>query len=284
MHAFHPAVIRVFLLAETKLQVLQEICTMNSKKRKKISPESYRDRTYRQNIDAQGLVSTHISVKETDLHIMASREVEQQALDLVYRYRNQLENYIGAHPEFLTSLVPIDMDRLAPPIVRHMLKAALAADVGPMAAVAGAIAEFVGHDLLDQGIDEIIVENGGDIFIRRKKECISAIFAGRSPLSQKVGIKIAETDMPIGVCTSSGSVGHSLSLGQADSVTVLAPSTPLADAAATRIGNEVSRKSSAAGIEHALAVGKTIAGLAGVVIILGEKMGAWGKINLVGLD
>jgi ApbE superfamily uncharacterized protein (UPF0280 family) len=257
---------------------------MNSKKRKKISPESYRDRTYRQNIGAQGLVSTYVSVKETDLHIMASREVEQQALDLVYRYRNQLENYIGAHPEFLTSLVPTHMDRLAPPIVRHMLKAAEAADVGPMAAVAGAIAEYVGLGLLDLGIDEVIVENGGDIFIRRNRECIAAIFAGRSPLNQKLGIKIAATEMPMGVCTSSGSVGHSLSLGQADSVTVLAPSTPLADAAATRIGNEVSSKASASGIEHALEIARTISGLSGVVIIQGEKMGAWGKINLVGLD
>ena len=230
------------------------------------------------------MVSSYVSVKETDLHILAAREIERQALDLVYQFRNQLENYIAARPEFLTALVPIDKDLLAPPIVKQMLEAASSADVGPMAAVAGAIAEFVGFGLLDQGIDEIIIENGGDIFIKRNKECITSIFTGQSPLNQKLGIKIAKADMPIGVCTSSGTVGHSLSLGQADSVTVLAASTPLADAAATRIGNEVSSKAAGSAIEHALDIGRNISGLSGVVIIQGEKIGAWGEINLVGLD
>ena len=230
------------------------------------------------------MVSSYVSVKETDLHILAAREIERQALDLVYQFRNQLENYIAVRPEFLTALVPIDKDLLAPPIVKQMLEAASSADVGPMAAVAGAIAEFVGFGLLDQGIDEIIIENGGDIFIKRNKECITSIFTGQSPLNQKLGIKIAKADMPIGVCTSSGTVGHSLSLGQADSVTVLAASTPLADAAATRIGNEVSSKAAGSAIEHALDIGRNISGLSGVVIIQGEKVGAWGEINLVGLD
>jgi ApbE superfamily uncharacterized protein (UPF0280 family) len=257
---------------------------MNSKKRKKISPESYQVRTYRQDITAEGLVSTFVSVKETDLHIMASRDVEPEALDLVHQYRNQLENYIVGRPEFLTSLVPLDANLLAPPIVKQMLQAARDADVGPMAAVAGAIAEFVGRGLLDHGIEEVIVENGGDIFMKRNQECISAIFAGQSPLNQKVGIKIAQEDMPIGMCTSSGSVGHSLSLGQADSVTVLAGSTLLADAAATRIGNEVSTNVSGSGIKNALEVAKTIPEITGVVVIQGEQMGAWGSIDLVGLE
>ena len=256
---------------------------MNSKKRKKISPESYQDRTYRQNIAAEGLVSTFVSVKETDLHIMATRKIEQEALDLVHQYRNQLENYIAGHPEFLISLVPLDLDPLAPPIIKQMLQAARSAEVGPMAAVAGAIAEFVGKGLLDHGVDEVIVENGGDIFMKRNKECISSIFAGQSSLNQKVGIKIAKEDMPIGVCTSSGSVGHSLSLGQADSVTVLAASTPLADAAATRIGNEVSTKVPGKDIQRALEFAKIIPDLSGVVVIQGEHMGAWGNIDLVGL-
>lgn len=164
-----------------------------------------------------------------------------------------------------------------------MLKAAAAAGVGPMAAVAGAIAEYVGKGLLAAGQDEIIVENGGDIFLQRRAECIAAIFAGQSPLNQKVGIKIPPDRMPLGICTSSGSIGHSLSLGLADSVTVLASSVPLADAAATRIGNEVSGESQEI-ISRALEVARSIPGLLGVVIIHGEQMGAWGDINLVRLD
>ena len=163
-----------------------------------------------------------------------------------------------------------------------MLKAAAAADVGPMAAVAGAIAEYVGRDLLDAGLQEVMVENGGDIFLKRNKACVAAIFAGQSPLNQKVGIRVAAALMPVGLCTSSGTIGHSLSLGKADSVTVLAPSALLADAAATRLGNEVS----AAGkknINDVLAVAKSIHGLLGVVIICGKHMGVWGEIDLAEL-
>ncbi|MBW2466353.1 MAG: UPF0280 family protein [Deltaproteobacteria bacterium] len=257
---------------------------MKDKKRKKISPSSYKKRDYRHTItDSAGLVSSFIRVKETDLHILAPGNIEEQGYNLVLGYRNQLENYIGTHPDFLTALVPLEIDTLAPPIVRDMLKAGAAADVGPMAAVAGAIAEFVGRDLLKTGLNEVIVENGGDIFLMRKKDCVTAIFAGQSPLNEKVGLRIPAETMPVGICTSSGTVGHSLSLGRADSVTVLATSTPLADAAATRIGNEVSGGDQES-ISHALEAARSIHGLLGVVIICGAQMGAWGEIDLVGLD
>ena len=257
---------------------------MNEKKRKKISSSAYKKRSYRQAIAAPaGLFSNFVTVKETDLHILAAGNIEEDGYHFVHRYRNQLENYIGSHPDFLTALIPLELDTLAPPIIKGMLQAAAAANVGPMAAVAGAIAEYVGRDLLDTGLEEVMVENGGDIFLKRNDDCVTAIFAGQSPLNQKVGIKIPTGSMPIGICTSSGTVGHSLSLGKADSVTVLAASTPLADAAATRLGNEVSSEEKEK-INHALEVARTIPGLLGVVIICGEKMGAWGEIDLVGLD
>ena len=257
---------------------------MNRKKRKKISSSAYKKRNYRQAIAASaGLVSNFVTVKETDLHILSAGNIEEEGYHFVHRYRNQLENYIGSHPDFLTALIPLEPDVLAPPIIKDMLQAATAANVGPMAAVAGAIAEYVGRDLLDTGLEEVMVENGGDIFLKRNDDCITAIFSGQSPLNEKVGIKIPAGSMPIGICTSSGKVGHSLSLGQADSVTVLAASTPLADAAATRLGNEVS-SAGKENLNYALEVARTIPGLLGVVIICGEQMGAWGEIDLVGLD
>jgi ApbE superfamily uncharacterized protein (UPF0280 family) len=257
---------------------------MNTKKRKKISPSAYKKRSYRQAIAASaGLISNFVTVKETDLHILAAGNIEEDGYNFVHRYRNQLENYIVAHPDFLTSLIPLAADTLAPPIIKDMLQAAAAANVGPMAAVAGAIAEHVGRDLLGTGLDEVMVENGGDIFLKRNDDCVTAIFAGQSPLNQKVGIRIPAASMPVGICTSSGTVGHSLSLGQADSVTVLAASTPLADAAATRLGNEVSSAGKEK-INHALEVARAIPGLLGIVIICGEQMGAWGEIDLVGLN
>ncbi len=122
-----------------------------------------------------------------------------------------------------------------------MAAAAQTAGVGPMAAVAGAIAECVGRELLEFS-PEVIVENGGDIFLKVSHRRTVGIFAGDSPLTGRIGIQIEARDTPLGVCTSSGTVGHSLSFGRADAVVVLAPAAALADAAATAIGNRVSRK------------------------------------------
>ncbi|OGQ99067.1 MAG: hypothetical protein A2521_00645 [Deltaproteobacteria bacterium RIFOXYD12_FULL_57_12] len=248
------------------------------RQKKRLAPNSYRKRTYRALVESNGLVSSQVTVRETDLQILAPRDVTTQAYDLVYHYRNQLENYIATHPAFLTSLAPLPADPLAPPIVKAMLKAGQVAAVGPMAAVAGAVAEFVGRDLLAGGLDEVMVENGGDIFLMRTRECVSAIFAGPSPLSQRVGLRIAAADMPLGLCTSSGTVGHSLSLGTADAVTVLAASASLADAVATLVGNAVQDEQT---MGAALELAQTIPGIMGVVIIKNEQLGAWGKVDLV---
>jgi ApbE superfamily uncharacterized protein (UPF0280 family) len=247
-------------------------------------PESYRTRSYRQFPDQTGLIATQVMIQETDLHILATRDVQERATELVLQYRLQLENYIVKHPLFLATLDPIPMDFLAPPLVREMLAAGLKAGVGPMAAVAGAISEFVGKALAAEGVEEIIVENGGDIYVQRLQECSVAIFAGQSPLSYKVGLRLPASLMPVGVCTSSGTVGHSLSFGKADAAVVVARSTALADAMATCIGNEVGPTLSAKeGVERALAKAREIEGIEGAVVICGEVMGAIGAVELVRL-
>ena len=148
--------------------------------------------------------------------------------------------------------------------------------VGPMAAVAGALAERVGRDLLAR-TDEIIVENGGDIFIKTLHPLTVAVFAGRSPLSLKIGLDIEPANRPMAVCTSSGSVGHSLSKGLADAVCVLSRSCALADAAATAIGNRVRNQKD---IQPAIDWGRAVAGVEGILVIMGEKMGMWGRVRL----
>ena len=255
--------------------------TAKKQKPRRPDPHSYQERTYRRRVKTDHLTSFEVQIQETDLHILASSNLREAATNLVLQYRSQIENYILAHPDFLTSLTPLPGDQSAPKIVKSMQQAAIAADVGPMAAVAGAMAEFIGRGLLTEGATEVVVENGGDIFISRRQECVIGIFAGTSPLSDKVGIRITPDRMPLGVCTSSGRIGHSLSLGQADAVTVLAADTALADTAATRLGNEVKESGD---IDHALAVARTIPGLDGVVIIRDDKIGAWGNIELVQLD
>lgn len=251
---------------------------MGAEKRTKKAPAEYRERTYRDLVAGNDLVSTYVVVRETDLHILASVAVAEPAEAAVYRYRNQLENYIAAHPGFLEALVPLPADPLAPPIIREMLKAGIAANVGPMAAVAGAVAEYVGRDLLAAGVAEIIVENGGDIFISRARESVISIFAGESPFSGQLGVQLAPASMPLGICTSSGTVGHSLSLGQADSVTVIAKSTSLADAVATRLANEITEERD---MDRALAIARTMPGIMGVVMVKDGQLGAWGEVTLV---
>jgi hypothetical protein len=255
-------------------------------KRAKIKkPESYRERVYRAIQEQGDLISSYAGIKDTDLHILADREVSDRAQELALQYRLQIEKYIEKHPEFAGSLLPLAPDALAPPIVRQMLAAGSNAGVGPMAAVAGVIAEFVAKGLLQNGCLEVVVENGGDIYIHRSRDCTVAIFAGESSLSLQVGVKLARASLPTAVCTSSGTVGHSLSFGLADSVTVIARSAALADAAATRLGNEVGRgPGGKSGINRVLAKSREIAGVLGVVVICGEQIGAVGDVELVTIN
>ena len=188
-----------------------------------------------------------------------------------------LEEYIKRNPAFLSSLEPLTIGEDAPLIVKEMARSTSRVGVGPMAAVAGAIAEFVGNDLLDFS-PEVIVENGGDIFLKSLKKRMIGIYAGKSPLTGRIGLEISgEDDTPLGICTSSGTVGHSLSYGRADAVIVLSPSTTLADAAATAIGNLIVQPGD---IPKGVELAKGIEGLRGVIIIQDDKMGLWGKVKI----
>lgn len=236
----------------------------------------YQPRTYRHWVNDKGLVAFNVVVKETDLYIRAASDLKRKAQKLVLKYRGQLEGYIERHPAFATSLEPLAVGDDAPRLVTEMAEAAKKAGVGPMAAVAGAIAEFVGKELLESS-PEVIVENGGDIYLKSSSERIIGIYAGQSPLTGRVGLEIKAADTPLGICTSSGTVGHSLSLGQADAVIALSKSTALADAAATAIGNIIKDDGDIPrGIERAT----SIKGLNGIIIIKGDKMGLWGKVNI----
>ena len=238
--------------------------------------DNYHPRNYRHWIDGTDLVSFHVTIKETDLYIRAASDLHRKALRIAQKYRYQIEGYIKKSSTFISSLEPVPMPEYAPDIVKEMIKAGSASGVGPMAAVAGAIAEAVGKELMTYS-PEVIVENGGDIFLKIMQKRTVGIFAGNSPLTGKLGIEIEAEDTPLGICTSSGTVGHSLSYGKADAVVILSTSTALADAAATAIGNIVKDD---ADINKAIEFGRTINGLKGLVIIKDDKTGAWGEVKL----
>jgi ApbE superfamily uncharacterized protein (UPF0280 family) len=240
----------------------------------------YEARTYRYWIESKDLVASNVTVKETDLYIRASKNLRSKALKAVKKYRESLESYIKRHPDFQTSLEPVEIDKNTPVIVKLMADSAEKAGVGPMASVAGAIAELVGSELLEFS-PEVIIENGGDIYIKSHKNRTVSVFAGESALTGKIGLVVKAEHTPCGVCTSSGTVGHSLSYGKADAVVVVAPSTALADASATAIGNLIRNPDD---IQKGIEYGMNIEGLRGILIVVGDSIGAWGEIELCGIE
>jgi len=240
----------------------------------------YEPRTYRHWIKDSDLVSFNVVAKQTDLYIRARRNLRSKALTSLLKHRAPLEKYIEHHPLFLTTLEPYQAEEDAPAIVKEMAKASQIAGVGPMAAVAGAIAEAVGRDLLPLS-PEVIVENGGDIFLKILQKRVVGIYAGQSPFTGKIALEITPKETPLGICTSSASIGHSLSLGSADAVTAMSSSAPIADAIATAIGNMVK---DAEDIPKAMEKAQKIKGLQGIVIIKGNKIGIWGKVTIVPLS
>jgi ApbE superfamily uncharacterized protein (UPF0280 family) len=236
----------------------------------------YQERIYRDWIRAEDLVGFRAVVKETDLFILAERDLSNEAIDSIIEFRTLIEEYIRKDPGFHTALTPYPVNGEAPPIIRDMAKASSLAGVGPFASVAGAIAQYAGKRLLKYS-PEIIVENGGDIFIKSSKNRIVGIYAGNSSFNKKIGLEIEAGDTPVGICTSSGTIGHSLSFGKADAAVVLSGSALLADAAATAIGNIVKKDGD---IPEGIRFARTLKGLSGVVIIKDDKIGVWGKVKI----
>jgi ApbE superfamily uncharacterized protein (UPF0280 family) len=240
----------------------------------------HQERTYRRLAYRGQLVSFRVTVKETDVLIHATRPLEEITKELILKYRGYIEAYIRQNPEFAKTLRPWSPGGPAPLIVKDMAAASEKVGVGPMAAVAGAMAEHVGHELLAHS-QEVIVENGGDVFLKTNGPVTAGIFAGSSPLSLRIGLRIDPESKPLAVCTSSGTVGHSISMGKADAVCVISGSCSLADAAATSIGNRVQSKTD---IQQGLDFGKQLEGVTGVIVIIGDAIGMWGELEVVPLN
>ena len=239
----------------------------------------YQERAYRRVAHAPDLVAFEVEVKETNLWVQAECDLSVPCKEIVGRLRDEIESYISYHPGFAASLLPVRPFAFSAPVIQLMANASNAANVGPMAAVAGAIAEFLGEELSPRS-PELIVENGGDIFLRSERPRIVAVYAGASPFSQRLGLKVESRGKPMGICTSSATVGHSLSLGAADAAVILANSAALADAVATRVGNRIQQKGD---IPAALELAQSIPGVTGALVVLGGDLGAWGDLEMVDL-
>ena len=235
-------------------------------------------RSYRRLHRGVGLHYFNVRKNETDLHIGASRPMPDVARAAALEARRHVVDAIRRAPAFLTSFSPIVLEDPLP-VARAMLRAADICGVGPMAAVAGAISAYVGHALMDAGAGDVIVENGGDLFVRCLKPRIIAVYAGDSPFTGQLGLRICAPE-GCGICTSAGRVGPSVSLGDADAMLVLAADAALADACATAAGNLVLGDGGVQeGVQHA----STLPGIRGALAIRGEQIAVWGELELLRL-
>lgn len=237
----------------------------------------YQHRFYRDWVYARGMYSVKVVVEESDLSISSNKKIDgAYCADRVAHYRRQIQAYIARDERFFSSLGPVPVDPSAPSIVKDMAQAARLSGVGPMAAVAGAIAQYVGKDIIRQGSRDVIVENGGDVFLRADAPVMAGIYAGKSRLSGNLRIKIDLRGRSCGLCTSSGTVGHSLSFGKADAAVILADNAILADAAATAVANAVKKKED---LPAAVALARSIKGVKGVILIEKNNLASWGMIE-----
>lgn len=213
------------------------------------------------------------SWKETTLRVAC------EAFDLVtaavVAQRRELEKYIARHPEFQHSLTPVTLLDNAPEIACRMAAAARLTGLGPMAAVAGALAQAGVEAALAAGCQEAIVENGGDIFLASKQEVLIGLYAGDNPLAARLAFRIPPAAMPLALCSSSSMLGHSLSFGRCDLATVVAKDAALADAAVTLVCNRIRRE---ADLESVLEEVGKIAGIDGILAMKNKKVALWGQL------
>lgn len=246
---------------------------------------NYEPRIYRKLHKGNDLYHFRVVIKESDLDIAVKKEqfhedLTKKVQDGVLSLRKLIEDYIKEDPTFKKTLSPHKPLADAPEPVLEMCRAARLADVGPMAAIAGLFAESIGKLLIKYSKD-IIVENGGDIWLKSSRIRRVGIYAANSPFSYKIGLEIRPEKTPLGICTSSGTIGHSLSLGCADAVVVISPSAVLADAVATKTANLIK---SVEDLEGAVKYACDINGVTGAVAIIGDKMAVKGDVKLVPMD
>jgi uncharacterized protein len=216
------------------------------------------------------------SLKESQCILISDNPIAiEAAKESIHRNRQELELYVRANPKFLYTLTPIPAPE-KPLVAKLMAEAAAKADVGPMAAVAGAIADLAVEDMKRVGCEVAVVENGGEIAADANQPVDVAVAAGEEPLSKRFGFRL--TEFPIGVATSSGRFSHALSFGDAEAATVFCKNATIADAAATAVGNEVKGENAEDGIQAGIKRALSIEGVEGVFILYKGQVGTAGKI------
>lgn len=243
----------------------------------------FEERTYRTQFNTERFTGFEISYQETDLWIgidpfSFQPEIKELVLAKIKILRSKFDEYIKVEPFFKKSLKPFQPSGFALPEAIEMAVAAEKAGIGPMSAVAGLFAREVGEEITQNfSVNELVIENGGDIFVLLKDELVLSVFAGDSILSERIGLVIPADKKELGICTSSGTVGPSLSYGKADAVVVICEDILLADTFATAFGNKVKSPND---IEKVIKQSEKYPEILSLLIICEDKIGIRGDYEM----
>ena len=243
----------------------------------------YKERSYRSRFSDDGRRWFCVKFLESDLWIGVdsgsySESIEADTYSMLVDLRRSMDAYLIMDPAYKAALTPYDAGIEAPAILKDMSMVSHKTGIGPMSAVAGAVALRVADFIKCQfGVKEVIVENGGDIYAESNSDMDIAVFAGQSPLSEKIGLHIPAGSFPLGICTSSGTVGPSLSLGRADAVMIVCKDVLLADSYATAMANRIQ---SAADLQPVIDLISDIPSILGAIAVKDDRMAICGRFEL----
>ena len=245
--------------------------------------KAYTNRTYRQRFRDDRWHGFVAKYKETDVWIGVDkksfhREMPKSAEQIIYALREEADAYLKHDPLYVLSLMPYRALDFAPILLKEMSDISFQTGVGPMATVAGAFAERTARELKKRfEIQEIIVENGGDIYADIQRDIEVAVFAGESPLSDKIGLRIDAKESPLGICTSSGTVGPSLSFGKADAVMIVCRNAALADGYASVFANKIQTSEDISPVMEQIEQEKNILS---ALVVKDNKLGIVGQFEM----
>lgn len=205
-------------------------------------------------------------------------EAIEAAIKSIQHHRRELEKYVFTHPNFRYTLCPLRVESDVPHVVRVMVDSTRSLNIGPMAAVAGALADLAVQSMLESDVEVAIVEDGGEVSAHSGRVFNVGLYAGKTDLAGKIGFQIKPSECPIGIGTSSATVSHAFSFGEADAATVFADTAASADAAATAVCNAVKGSDIEASVQKGLTFAEKIGFVRGALIVRGDCVGVVGKI------
>jgi len=232
---------------------------------------------YRVNVAKKAEFAWKISYKYSDLFISCDRDIYSFIHDKLIDFYNILEQEIKENPDFEKSLIPLKNYSCNNWILSEMYKTSETFNVGPMAAVAGSLCEYISREIQDR-VRYLVIENGGDVYIKSTRDAVISVFLKNNYFGKGLNIKIEKKLLPCGIASSSGTFGHSLSLGNSDIAMVLAKNAIIADAAATAFANKIKNKDD---LEKAVNSMKDKEGILGLLAIKDEKIAIYGQMALI---